>query len=152
MIDCARHVRKKPNVLLVSAFAHLRLRFPFVSSPHCHPTPSALEPEAIPSPAYIASCLVASSLRSPSLSSPSRRIALIPSSQNVITSLTHELRSAVYVRCLLPSPCATPAIYFHLKSSTRTRLIFLPLLPIAFIFLQNKIEFDRDNKVITARY
>lgn len=108
MIDCARPARKKPeNVLLASAFTHLRLRFPFVKALLSVILPRSLAPpEAIPSPGtpvYIASCLVASSLRSPPLSSPS--LVESPSSHPPKRYYVAHARAAL--RSLRSMPCAT---------------------------------------------
>lgn len=80
MIDCARPARKKPeNVLLASAFTHLRLRFPFVKAlPSC--SAGSTGSDSIPRHSRLY-CLLPRRILitfAAAIVSISRRIALIP--------------------------------------------------------------------------
>lgn len=137
MIDCARPARKKPNVLLASASTHLRPRLPFVSSPPPrHPT-FARTTGSDPIPDVHPPILPLASSH-PHYVRRRYRLHLVespphPISQNVITSLTHELRSEVTLGAARES---TALLLFYLKSPTH-RLISLSIVS---IFLQNKIS------------
>lgn len=130
-------------LLLASAFAHLRLRFPFVSLT-LHHSLLVASPEATSSlgpTVYIASCLVASSLRSPPLSSPSRRIALIPFPKMLLCRSRTSCAPGVTFDTVRVNR-AVFYIFFYLKCFHPQRLI--PSASPDYSLFFHKIKFARD--------
>lgn len=126
MIDCARPAQKKPNVLLLaSASTHLHPRLPFVNPPSPrHPTFATTGSDPI---LDVRPPILPLASSHPHYVRRRYRLHLVespphPISQNVITSLTHELRSGVTLDTARKSAAL---LLFYLKSLTH-RLISLP--------------------------